>query len=100
MRILKRVLLLFTFLLLLFIGHVLISTGYFRAIEPNFQGKILKRVPLKGAEDIMISRIDSFALISSTNRHFFPSKDEEKGGLYLIDLKNDKKFLSSFFNIC
>ncbi|EAR00983.1 SMP-30/gluconolactonase/LRE family protein [Maribacter sp. HTCC2170] len=89
MRILKKVFLLFTFLVLLFIGHVLISTGYFRTIEPQFQGKILKRIPLVGAEDIMISRIDSFALISSTDRAAFPPETVDKGGLYLIDLKND-----------
>jgi len=76
-------------LLLIFIGKTIISIGTFRTIEPQFDGKILKKIALKGAEDIMISRVDSFALISSTNRIVHPPKEEEKGGLYLIDLKND-----------
>jgi len=35
----------------------------------------------------MISQMDSFVLISSTNRKVFPSDHQEKGGLFLIDLK-------------
>lgn len=87
MRIFKRIAILLFILLLIFVGHVLISTGFFRTIEPKFDGKILKKIALKGAEDIIISQVDSFALISSTNRAVFPPEAEEKGGLFLIDLK-------------
>ena len=87
MRIFKRIAILLFILLLIFIGHILVSTGFFRTIEPKFDGKILKKIAIKGAEDIMISHIDSFALISSTNRAIHPPEAEEKGGLFLIDLK-------------
>jgi len=89
MRLLKKISLLVLLLLLIFIGHVLFSTGYFRTIEPKFDGEIFKRVALKGAEDIMISKTDSFALISATSRHFTSVTAEEKGNLFLIDLKTD-----------
>lgn len=72
-----------------FVIYTLISTGFFRTIENKFDGKILKKISLKGAEDIMISRLDSFALISSTNRILYPPYAEEKGGLFLIDLKTN-----------
>ena len=87
MRIFKRIALLLLIILLIFVGHVLISTGFFRTIVPKFDGKIIAKIPLKGAEDIMISHIDSFALISSTNRLAYPTDAQEKGGLFLIDLK-------------
>jgi arylesterase/paraoxonase len=87
MRILKNTLVLLFLLLLIFIGHTLLSTGFFRDIKPQFDGKILKKIAIIGAEDITISQIDSFALISSTNRNVYPPDAEEKGGLYLIDLK-------------
>ena len=87
MRLFKRISLLIIITLLIFIAYTLISTGFFRDIVPQFDGKILKKVAIKGAEDIMISQIDSFALISSTNRSVYPPDEEEKGGLFLIDLK-------------
>ena len=89
MHLFKRISLLLFIILLIFVSHVLISTGFFRTIEPKFDGSILKKIPLIGAEDIMISQIDSFVLISSTNRKRFPADAEEKGGLFLIDLKAD-----------
>jgi len=91
MRTFKRIVLFLVLILLIFVGNILITTGYFRTIEPQFDGKILKRIPIKGAEDIMISRIDSFALISATNRQVYPPKEEEKGGLFFIDL-NDENY--------
>lgn len=92
MRVFKRIGLSIFMLLLFFVGHVLISTGFFRTIEPKFDGKILKKIALKGAEDITISQIDSFAIISSTNRAIYPPKKQEKGGLFLIDLKANNDF--------
>ncbi len=89
MRIFKKVLVFIFILILIFIGHVLISTGFFRTIEPQFDGKILKKIAIPGAEDIMISKRDSFALISSTNRAVPLLEREQTGGLFLIDLKTD-----------
>lgn len=89
MKTFKRITLLLLLLLVVFIGNVLVSTGFFRTITPKFDGKILKKVALKGAEDITISRIDSFALISSTERGVYPPTEAEQGGLYWVDLKTD-----------
>ena len=89
MRIFKIAIILFFVLLLIFVAHTLISTGFFRTVEPQFEGEILQKVNLKGAEDIMISYTDSFVLISSTDRKVYPAEEEEKGGLYLIDLKRE-----------
>jgi len=84
----KRILLLILVLLVLFIINIFWSTGFFRAIENKFEGKILKKVNLTGAEDITINKIDSFAIISSTARKSFPKTEQETGGLYFLDLKN------------
>lgn len=89
MRAFKKILLLQFIILLVFVAYTLISTGLFRTIEPHFNGKILKEIPLKGAEDIVISRSDSFAIISATNRQMYPPKEKETGGLYMIDLKQN-----------
>ncbi len=88
MRIIKRISLLILVLIIAFIAHTLISTGFFRTIENQFEGTIVKKIPLPGAEDITISESDGFALISSTNRGVYPPKEQEHGGLYAIDLKN------------
>ncbi len=70
------------------IGYLLNSTGFFRSIEKSFDGNIIKKVNLKGAEDITINHIDSFAIISATNRKNLPAIDQETGGLYFLDLKD------------
>lgn len=74
-------------LLLLFVANIFISTGFFRTIENKFDGKIIKKINIAGAEDITISQKDSFAIISSTVRNHFPNTKQEIGGLYFIDLK-------------
>tara|TARA_B100000929_G_scaffold88527_1_gene69267 strand:+ start:135 stop:1187 length:1053 start_codon:yes stop_codon:yes gene_type:complete len=84
----KRVLLSIFVLLILFIINIFWSTGFFRAIENKFEGEILKKINLTGAEDITINKIDSFAIISSTARKRFPKTEQETGGLYFLDLKN------------
>ena len=76
-------------LLILFISNIFISTGYFRTIENKFDGKIVKKINIIGAEDITISRKDSFAIVSSTARNKRQNIEQEFGGLYLVDLKND-----------
>ena len=76
-------------LLILFVANIFISTGYFRTIENQFDGDIVKRVKLPGAEDITVSLTDSFALISATKRKEYPPKEEEEGDLYYMDLKNN-----------
>ena len=95
MRLFKRLTLIFGILLMGYVAHVLFSTGFFRTIDPYFDGTILAKVPLKGAEDIVISEQDSFALISATNRQRVPAVTTEEGNLFLINLKsNDYKPIS------
>ncbi len=89
MKLLKRVLLILLLGLLIFVANIFISTGFFRTIENKFNGEIIKKINLPGAEDIVISRKDSFAIISSTNGRALPSTNKEYGGLYYLDLKND-----------
>ncbi len=86
MKLFKRILLIAFVLLIAFIAHIFISTGYFRAIENSFDGELVKSIALPGAEDITVSHIDSFAIVSSTKRGSYPTKKEEKGGLYLMEL--------------
>ena len=88
-------------LLFIFIVNILISTGFFRSIENKFDGIIVKKIELSGAEDITISNTDLFALISATNRAVYPPTKEEHGGLYLMDLKNENftvKYLTADFS--
>lgn len=89
MRLLKRILLLLLILLLIFASYTVLSVGTFRSIEATFDGRVLRSIPLKGAEDITISLPDSFALISATDRQGYPAT-EEAGGIYWMDLRNDR----------
>ena len=91
MRKLKKILLVLFCALLIFVAHILISTGFFRTIEPQFDGIIAKKVAIRGAEDIIISKEDGFALISSTDRAARIRKRKKTGGLFLVDLE-DKNF--------
>jgi len=86
MRIFKKIAFLLFIIFIVFTVYSLRATGFFRSIEPQFEGNILAKIPLKGAEDIMISPIDSFVLISATDRVIDPLI-EEKGGLFLVDIK-------------
>ena len=88
MKILKKSLLFLLALILIFAVYTFISTGFFRTIENRFDGKILAKVNLPGAEDIIVSRIDSFAIVSSTKGRALPRVNKETGGLYFIDLRN------------
>ena len=85
----KKVFLLSLAVLLGFIGYIVFSTGYFRTIENKFDGKIIKKVNLDGAEDIVVSEEGGFAIISSTKRKNLTGENQDKGGLYLIDLQSD-----------
>ena len=100
MSLIKKFVLIVFVLLIVFIANILISTGFFRTVENQFDGELVKKIAIPGAEDITISTTDSFALISSTKRGIFPPTKEEVGGLYLMELKsgnfNIKPLTSSF----
>ena len=83
----KKIIFSLLIITLLLVG-LMKSTGFFRSIEKEFDGNILKKINIVGAEDITINHIDSFAIISSTNRKNLPAIDQEHGALYFFDLKN------------
>lgn len=88
MKLRKPLILICTASILAFVLHTFISTGYFRNIENSFDGKILKKVKLYGAEDITINYKDSFAIVSSCYRKPFTKVNDSKNGLYFINLKD------------
>ena len=88
MRHWKKIGLILLFIFLGFIIHIFLSTGFFRKIENHFEGEIVKTITLPGAEDIMVSLKDSFAIISSTKRSFSKLRDKDTGGLFYMELKS------------
>ena len=87
-------------LLAAFVFYTFYSTGYFRTITDLNKERIHKTIDLKGAEDMTISYVDSFLLISSTDRRNLPAKGSSNGGLYLMDLRkpdSSPMLLSSSF---
>jgi arylesterase/paraoxonase len=83
----RHYLLLIVLLLIGYVAHIFTSTGYFRTIENTFEGKILKKINLVGAEDIIVSRTDSFAIVSSTDRFASLDEAQKTGALYFINLR-------------
>ena len=101
MRFIYKVLIVLLIVILIFVVNILVTTGFFRSIDSSFEDQVFKEISIKGAEDIMVSHQDSFALISATDRQFFPQDAQEEGGLYLIDLKDNEYtpiHLTSSFN--
>ena len=97
----KKISILILVILGLYIFNIFWSTGYFRIIENKFEGEVLTKINIVGAEDITINHIDSFAIVSSTKRNAFPANEQEEGGLYYIDLKKielDPILLTKDFN--
>jgi arylesterase/paraoxonase len=85
MKLFKKIIIAIIVILIVFVANILISTGFFRTVENYFEGDIVKKINLPGAEDITVSILDSFALISSTKRTVFPTVEENVGGLYLME---------------
>lgn len=88
MRLFKRIALFLLVGILCFALYTVQSTGYFRNIEPHFDGKIISKINLTGAEDITLSESDSFVLVSATDRSL-DLPDYVRGDLYLIDLTKE-----------
>ena len=83
MKFKKRLFYAVLILLVLFVANIFISTGYFRTIENKFEGEIFKKIKIAGAEDITISRKDSFAIVSSTARNHFQIQHKRMEGYIL-----------------
>lgn len=79
-------------LLLILIGfvvYVLMTTGFFRDIENKFDGKLVTKINIPGAEDFALSREDNFLIISSDPRKHDDTGKPANGGLYYMDLSSD-----------
>ena len=80
----------FTLILILFLGvfvfDILNSTGYFRLIKEYGTERIIKKIPIVGAEDIVIPAYEDFAIVSSDDRAARREGSEKQGALYLLDL--------------
>ena len=77
------------FLLLGFVFYIFLTTGYFRSID-NMSDRVSDTLLIKGAEDIAISRTDSFLIVSSTDRRLAADQGIIEGGLYFVDLKTSE----------
>ena len=86
----KKISLIALAILVVFIIFRFKSLGAFKSVENNFDGHTVKIFDKHGPEDIQVSYIDSFALVSSTNREVYPPVRDESGDLYLVDLKSEK----------
>lgn len=89
MRRRTRLLLLLVILLLTlggYVFHIFYSTGFFREIKSHKFSEVLKSIDLPGVEDMQISYIDSFLLLSSDDRAARRDGHPKQGHLYLIDL--------------
>lgn len=75
-------------ILLMYVGYVMVSTGYFRTIENDFDGEIVKVITIAGAEDISVIPEKGFALVSASPRKDAIEVQEKAGGLYLVDLNS------------
>lgn len=79
----------YTFLLLLmYVGYVFVSTGYFRTIENTFDGETVKQIAIAGAEDITVLSENGYALVSASPRKVSLEEQGKTGGLYLLDLNS------------
>ncbi len=75
--------------ILVYVGYVFVSTGYFRAIENTFDGTIEREIVIAGAEDIMVIPEKGLALVSASPRKNSLDVQQEIGGLYLMDLNSN-----------
>lgn len=78
--------------IIIFALYTFYSTGLFRTIEPHFDGNILHKIEIPGAEDMQISYEDNFIIISSDDRAGRRDGKAKQGHLYFMDLTtNDFK---------
>ena len=71
----------------LIVLYILNSSGFFRTIKPGFEGRISRSIPMYGAEDLAVSREDSFLIISSDDRAARFHNRKRKGHLYKLNLR-------------
>ncbi len=89
MKGLIRVLVFLILGMILFLLYTMITMGYFRTIEGDFDAATVAKVAIKGPEDIVVSRSDHFLIISSDDRKAHrDGKNTASCGLYHYDLSS------------
>ncbi|MFY0688353.1 MAG: SMP-30/gluconolactonase/LRE family protein [Cyclobacteriaceae bacterium] len=85
----KRILLALLTIIGVYVSYVLMSTGFFRTIEPTHTSKdVILKLDIIGAEDFALSYADSFMIVSADDRQWKVNDREHHGGLYLVDLSS------------
>ena len=99
MRILKTLLVLIISILG-YAFYIVYSSGFFRAIEPYFDGRVVDKVSIVGAEDIQADDRKEFIIISSDDRASRRDGQVVQGHLYMMRLDSLEAApfqLTSFF---
>lgn len=90
MKLIRKILFVLFLGLIGFVLFTFYKCGVFRKIEPSNNFKVHKSIDLPGVEDMAVDYQEEFVILSSTERLGFPMKEQEVGGLYYLDLANDK----------
>lgn len=72
-----------------FAYHILNTTGFFRKIENQLTGEVVKQIPIAGVEDLTIDEEGDFAIFISYNRAAERDEKPHQNGIYFLDLKTD-----------
>lgn len=75
--------------LFFYVGYIFSSTGYFRTIENTVKGKVIKKIPIAGVEDITIDEDKEFAIFTSYDRAAERDGSPQQGGIFFMDLTKD-----------
>jgi len=100
MKLIKKIILYGLIALIGYVAYVVVSTGYFRTIKNSFNGEIISKIAIAGAEDIMTLPEKGMAIVSASPRSKPIEEQQKQGALYLVDLASEgypyKKVTSSF----
>ena len=81
-----RVIFVLVVLVAIFAFYIVYSSGYFRDIEPYFDGEIVTKISIPGAEDIQADLEAGFVIISSDDRAKRREGVSRQGHLYMMKL--------------
>jgi arylesterase/paraoxonase len=81
-----RVLYLF---LIVYVVYVLYTTGFFRTIENQFSGEVLRSIPIAGVEDITVDSEAGFAVFIAYDRAAERAGQSVEGQVYYLDLREE-----------
>ena len=72
-----------------FVYHILNSTGFFKTIENQMNGKIIATISIAGVENITVDEDDDFAIFISYDKAAERDGKPDKNGIYFLDLNTD-----------